>query len=90
MKYLGFAVVAAFLLTAAGSAFATDCPAGTPSCKIITITPDEERALTEGIFPAAEWANRAGLTDMIAAWKQKIRMSPNGVVHVEVSKEPKK
>ena len=68
------------------------CPMGVVSCKIVAITPDEERTLTQpgGIFDQALWANRSGMEGLISAWKQKLITSPAGTVPEPSKKdEPK-
>lgn len=73
------------------------CPVPATSCKIVVMTDQEMQTLTGPglIFDSATWANRANLSDAIAAWKQKIANSPNGVVAKPVdpngnSQEPAK
>lgn len=58
------------------------CPAPATSCKIVVMTDQEIKSLTDPglIFDSAEWANRANLSAAIGAWKQKISNAPNGVV----------
>lgn len=61
------------------------CPPGAKSCKVITLTPDEEQSLLgpNMIFEHAEWANRAGLAGIVAAWRGKIANAPAGKVEPE-------
>lgn len=75
------AIILAALL-ASTAAFATECPPGAKSCRVVVITPEEAETLTgpNGIFPIAVWANRAGMTDLTEAWKKKIADSPAGEV----------
>lgn len=58
------------------------CPVPATSCKVVVMTSDEIQTLVGPglILDSAQWANRANLSDAIAAWKQKIANSPNGVV----------
>ncbi len=72
----------------AQSAETYPCPTGAPSCKVITITPQEADTLTQAIFPAALWANRT-FTDLVEQWKQKLQQAPAGKVE-EAKIEPKK
>ncbi len=64
------------------------CPAGAKSCKIVVLTPEEERTLLDPIFPSAVWANRT-LTDLIEQWKIKLQQAPAGKV-VEAKPAPAK
>ena len=69
------------------------CPTPAP-CKIITLDAQEEQALTGPnlIFDLAEWANRASMSGLVAAWRRKIEAAPRGTPAVvqDPSKEPAK
>ena len=58
------------------------CPVPSTSCKIVVMTDQEIKTLTDPglIFDSAEWANRANLSAAITAWRQKIANSPAGGV----------
>ena len=83
-KGLGVAIglTGLFFLAMNAMAYAQNCPPGVPSCKIVSMSPDEVQSLTGPglIFDSAEWANRANLSAAVAAWKQKIASSPAGTV----------
>ena len=77
--------VAVFLFTlfllamnAASRAEDVSCPPGVPSCKVITISPDEERVLVgpAAIFDSAEFANRMNLAGPIQYWRNKLASAP--------------
>lgn len=92
MRFLAYAALAVFFLTAASSAFAESCPNNQP-CKVITLTPQEEQTLTGpgGIFAQAEWASRSTMSDLVAAWKEKLKQAKPGTVEEPKVKEtPKK
>lgn len=59
------------------------CPVPATSCKVVVMTDQEIQTLIGPglIMDSAQWANRANLSDAIAAWKQKIANAPSGVVH---------
>lgn len=86
------ALTAIFMLAMNAAAYAQDCPAGAPSCKVVLISPQELQSL-EGpgmIFDSAAWANRANLQGVVDAWKQKIANSPDGKVPAPKKDEPAK
>lgn len=76
-------LIALLALGAATLASAQECPPGVPTCKIVVISPQEEQTLTapNGILAVAEWGNRAGLADIVSAWRQKLATAPAGTVH---------
>ena len=88
-KILLVAAIGAFAIVMVMSALARaedkvpiECPPGAKSCKVVVMT-DQEIATLEGqnaIFDAAEFANKMGLSGLIAQWKQKIAASPDGKV----------
>ena len=83
-KILLVAAIGAFVIVMVMSALARaeDCPPGAKSCKVVVMT-DQEIATLEGpnaVFDAAEFANKMGLSGLIAQWKQKIAASPDGKV----------
>ncbi len=94
-KILAVAIflVFAFLMVLNGLSRAaeTTCPPGVPACKIITLSPDEERSLTapNGIFDAAEFANRMALSGPINYWKNKIATAPEIKAKPPAPPEPK-
>ena len=61
-------------MNAASRAEEVTCPPGVPSCKIITLSPDEERVLIgpAAIFDSAEFANRMNLAGPIQYFRKKI------------------
>lgn len=63
-------------------ALATDCPAGAPSCKILVLTPEEERVLVDprGILDTAAQARQLDLFGLVAHFRQKISTAPAGTV----------
>ena len=83
-KILLVAAIGAFAIVLVMSALARaeDCPPGVASCKVVVITPQELQTLEgpNAIFDAAEFANKMGLSGLIAQWKQKIAASPDGKV----------
>lgn len=73
------------------------CPPGYKSCKVIFLSPEEEQSLTgaNAILDHALWANRAGLSPVIEAWRRKLAEAPAGVVdapkpEMKNKPEPKK
>lgn len=90
MKILEWTAIAALAagicllgaMTARTEEATTSCPVGAKSCKVITITPDEEQALAgpNMIFDHAEWANRATLGQIVQAWRLKVLLAPQGKV----------
>ena len=83
-KILLVAAIGAFVIVMVMSALARaeDCPPGAVSCKVVVITPQELQTLEgpNAIFDAAEFANKMGLSNLIAQWKAKIAASPDGKV----------
>ena len=83
-KILLVAAIGAFAIVLVMSALARaeDCPAGVASCKVVVISPQELQTLEgpNAIFDAAEFANKMGLSALIAQWKAKIAASPDGKV----------
>lgn len=77
MRYLALS----FLLLST-AAHATDCPAGAPSCKVITLTPEEENVLTgqRGIFDTAAQGRALDLANLVAYFRNKIATAPAGDV----------
>lgn len=70
------------LLLLASPAFAdsrTDCPTPNP-CKIITLTPDEEKVLTapNAIFDTALVGRKIDLENFISYMRNKIEKAPAG------------
>lgn len=56
------------------------CPPGAKTCKVVTITPEEENTLVgpEMIFDHAEWANRVKFSAMLPSWRHKLLNAPPG------------
>ena len=65
-------------MNAASRAEDVACPPGVPSCKVISVTADEERVLVgpAGIFDSAEFANRMNLSGPIQYWRNKLAAAP--------------
>jgi len=78
-SFVAILVAATFLAPVAAKA--EQCPEGVMSCKVVTISPEELKTLTDIIFPSAIWANRAQSTDLAKAWENKIANSPAGEPH---------
>ena len=74
------ALTALFMLVMNAASRAEDvaCPPGVPSCKVISVSPDEERVLVgpAGIFDSAEFANRMNLSGPIQYWRNKLAAAP--------------
>lgn len=95
--FVAAVLTAAFMLVLSAASRAQeapgDCPKGQGPCRIVTMTEQEIQSLTGNglIFESAVWANRANLTAVVEAWKQKIANSPQGrVVAIEPPKETPK
>ena len=67
-----------FVMSAVSRAEDVACPPGVPSCKVISVSPDEERVLVgpAGIFDSAEFANRMNLSGPIQYWRNKLAAAP--------------
>lgn len=63
-------------------AHATDCPEGAKSCKVITLTPDEEAALVNPrmVFDTAATGRAIDLANVVAYFRSKIATAPAGTV----------
>jgi hypothetical protein len=74
-------LLAALFLTPL-AAHATDCPEGLKSCKVLILTPDEEKLLTapNGILDTAAQARSLDLGKVVAFFYQKIATAPQGEV----------
>ena len=74
------ALTALFMLAMNAASRAEDvvCPPGVPSCKVISVSPDEERVLVgpAGIFDSAEVANRMNLSGPSQYWRNKLAAAP--------------
>lgn len=94
MRYFALAnAVVVGLALFAIKAHAEDCPAGAKSCKILTLTPDEEALLVRqgGIFQTAAQARSLDLGSQVQYFVTKIEAAPAGVVKPEPPKpEPTK
>lgn len=87
--WISYLIPLAFLLWSFQPADATECPQGAPSCKVITITPDEEQALTapNGILATAERARFLDLSQAVVYFRQKLQSAPAGEVKTEEPKQ---
>lgn len=74
--------VGALALSLSQAAYATECPAGVPSCKILILTPDEEKILTAptGILLTAAQARSLDLAQTVQYFLTKIQNAPAGEV----------
>jgi hypothetical protein len=96
MKYIlpvavtAFALAMALYPSSAQQPPPYPCPAGAPSCIVVTMTPDEVKSLIQpgGIFDQAIWANRSGMYDLVQAWMRKLSTAPSGEVKKDESKPP--
>lgn len=74
----------AVLLTLASCApsYAADCPPGAPSCKVITLTPDEERVLTgpNQVLDTAQQGRPLDLAQIVMYFRSKIATAPAGEI----------
>ncbi len=63
-------------------ASAADCPPGAPSCKVITLTPDEERVLTgpNQVLDTAQQGRPLDLAQIVMYFRSKIATAPAGEV----------
>lgn len=75
-------VLAFILVLWISKAFAVECPAGVPSCKVLIITPDEEKILTmpNGILLTAAQARSLDLAQTVQYFLTKIQTAPQGEV----------
>lgn len=88
MRWIEWMIAAAFAIViavTAGIVRAQDCPAPTPqspatTCKVITITPLEEQALTgeRGILDTAAQGRPLDLMGAVNYFREKIRNAPAG------------
>lgn len=88
--FIGSAVAAALLVAmvfglprpARSQPVEYPCPANAKSCKVITLTPEEEASLvgSEGLLDHAAWANRVRFGDFVHGWRDKVRNAPAGKV----------
>lgn len=84
-----FVIAAGHLLPRCANA--TDCPANAPSCKVITLTPDEEQVLIQprGILDTAAQARQIDLANLVAYFRAKIDKAPQGDVKAPAADAPK-
>lgn len=82
MKLLSAALVAAIVFVAGYPAFATDCPPGAKSCKVLILTQDEVQALIGDrmILQTAQQARPLDLGSAVTFMFNKIVTAPDGVV----------
>src|SRR5262245_61303674 len=61
---------------------AEPCPSGTQSCKVLTLTPDEEQALTgaRGILDTAKQGRPLDLGGAVEYFRTKIDKAPAGTI----------
>lgn len=85
----GLALVALILLAFGRSAKSQPadlgtCPPGAKSCKILTITPEEEQTLAgpDMVWDQALWA-RQQFGPLLKAWRDKFQNAPQGKPYVE-------
>lgn len=64
------------------AAKATECPQGMPSCKVLILSPDEERALTgpNMILQTAEQGRYLDLGQVVKYFRDKLAAAPAGEV----------
>lgn len=81
MKRLVLAIVACMGVTCAHADPRTDCPSAT-SCKILTLTADEERALVgqNMVFDTASQGRTLDLLGAVLYFRNKIATAPAGDV----------
>lgn len=89
MKYL---ISIAIAIVMANAAMAADCPAGAKSCKVITLTPEEEEALvgTGRILDTALQGRFIDLNGAVKYFQDKIAKAPAGIVKYEKPATPAK
>lgn len=84
MKSLSSLFLLPFLIGAAVTteALGTDCPEGVKSCKVITLTPDEEQVLIAPrmILDTAAVARQLDLANLVAYFRSKIDKAEAGTV----------
>ncbi len=83
--FVGCAIAYLLIIGAIRQAFSTECPNPGQPCKVLTITPDEERLLVGtptsiGILPTAAQARQLDLGNYVAYFLQKISSAPAGDV----------
>ena len=76
------AIAAIILFFAAAAAFSADCPPGAKSCKVITITPEEEEALIGPgrILDTALQGRFIDLNGAVKYFRDKLASAPAGDV----------
>lgn len=91
MKFRSSLLLLPFLIGAT-QALATDCPPDAKSCKVITLTPDEEQVLIAPrmILDTAATGRQIDLGGVIAYFRNKIATAPAGEVKAEPPKEAPK
>lgn len=84
-------LLAFFFLVSSTLANATDCPEGAKSCKVITLTPDEEQVLTAPrmILDTAATARQLDLANLVAYFRSKIDKAEAGTVKQPPADAPK-
>lgn len=82
-------LLAFFLLSNAANA--TDCPEQAKSCKILTLTPEEEQLLVNprGILDTAAQARALDLSNVVAYFRAKIDKAEAGTVKAPPANAPK-
>lgn len=82
MKFLSSLI----LLLLINPALAESCPPGAPSCKVVVLTPDEEKVLLgeRGIFDTAAQARQLDLANLVIYFRNKIQSAPAGTVPAPV------
>jgi hypothetical protein len=92
LKIVASAVLAVAVLAACQSPVRSEpCPDGVASCKVMTLTPEEEKFLTQpgGILDTAERGRLVDLAGPVRYFREKIANAPAGTVK-KPSAEPGK
>lgn len=78
MSKPSFALAAILLLPAAAAA--VECPAGVASCKVLTLSPQEEAVLTQpgGVLATAAEARKVDYSGFVQYFIQRIKEAPAG------------
>ena len=84
MKTIVTAVILTFAMIF--NALAVECPPGMARCKVLTISPEEEQALTapNGILATAEQGRFIDLNGAVKYFREKIASAPLGEIHKSV------
>lgn len=87
MLRLVSAAVGTMFITAAG---AVDCPPGVLSCKVLTLSPQEEQILLQpnGILDTAAQGRKIDLGEVTLYFRNKIQAAPAGEVKAPAQDAP--